>query len=102
MVETPLGRLFASSAVDSPIGTRVTVAVRQENISIEKGRTPERVGVWNGVVEARAYLGEALDHVVDVAGTKIRTRSSAAISIPPGSDVTLTIAEHGATMLAVD
>jgi iron(III) transport system ATP-binding protein len=102
VVASPVGRLFASSSVDLPVGSSVTVAIRQEQISIEKGHAPERVGVWNGVVEARAYLGEALDHVVNVRDATIRTRTDSSISIPPGSDVTLTIAEHGATMLAMD
>jgi iron(III) transport system ATP-binding protein len=99
VVASPAGRLFVSSAADFSVGSSVTVAIRQEQISIEKGSGPERVGVWSGVVEARAYLGEVVDHVVDVRGSKIRVRANSSISIPPGDEVTLTIAEHGTTLL---
>jgi iron(III) transport system ATP-binding protein len=99
VVATQAGRLFVDSPLDFPVGATVTVALRQEQIALEKGHAPDRVGVWSGRTEARGYLGEAMDHVVDINGIKIKTRGNPAISIPPGLDVTVTIAEQGATLL---
>ena len=102
LVECAAGRLVVRSEAVLPVGRQVTVAIRQEQIAIEKGTAPGAEAEWSGVVEARAFLGEAIDHVVDVGGTKIRTRGNPAISIPPGTEVTLTVSDHGATLLPAD
>ncbi len=102
LVETDAGTLYARSTAPFAAGDRVTVAVRPEQISIEKGTFPPRAGVWSGRVTARAFLGEAVDHVVAVAGFEVRARSNPTVSIPPESDVTLTFNEAGASLLAAD
>ena len=99
VIETRVGRLFASSEASVTTGATVTVAIRREQIAIEKGAAPERVGVLRGRVTARAFLGEAMDHVVDVNGVEVRTRGNPAVSIPPGEEVTLTVATPGTTLL---
>lgn len=100
LVACAAGRLFIPAAADLAVGEAVTVAIRHEQITIEKGAAPG--AAWTGVVAARAYLGEAIDHVVGVGGARVRVRGNPAISIPPGTPVTLTVAEHGATLLPAE
>ncbi len=102
LVETAAGTLYASSSAPFATDDPVTVAVRPEQVSIEKGTFPARAGVWNGRVTNRAFLGESVDHVVAVGGFEIRCRSNPSISIPPDSDVTITFNEREATILPAD
>ncbi len=102
LVETSAGTLYANSSAPYSKGDPVTVAVRPEQVAIEKGTFPARAGVWNGQVTNRAFLGESVDHVVAVGGIEIRCRCNPSISIPPGSDVTITFNEREATLLPAD
>jgi iron(III) transport system ATP-binding protein len=100
LVATAAGELYVGSEADHAVGATVTVAVRPERVALEKGHTPSpRPGSWNGTVTARAFLGEAVDHVVDVSGVDVKCRCNPAVSIPPGEPVTLTFAENGASLL---
>ena len=55
---------------------------------------------WSGRVEARAFLGEVVDHVVSVGGAgEIRARCNSKVSIPPQTDVTLTFHEEAFSLI---
>lgn len=47
------------------------------------------VGRWLGTVRTRAFTGEAVDHIVEVAGRELRVRSNPSISIPEREAVVL-------------
>jgi len=91
-VDTDIGALHATSDVSYQVGSRVVVSVRPEHVKIEKDESvADRIGLFNGVVETRAFLGESVDHVVRVGSLSIRARCNASTSIRPGTDVTLTV-----------
>jgi iron(III) transport system ATP-binding protein len=49
------------------------------------------IGRWAGVVRTRAYLGEYIDHVVEVNGVEMRVRVDPRTSLPPGTEVSINI-----------
>ena len=89
-VRTGDGDLWVTSALDVAVGSSVTLSVRPECISLalEAG---DAVNEWHGRIVNRAFLGDSVDHVVDVGKTELRNRSNPAQSIAPGTDVYLTI-----------
>jgi len=94
LVETHYGELRATSPVDLPAGTDVVVSIRPEHVQLDKGTVAvDTVGKWSGTVEARAFLGESVDHIVNVRGLELRARSNPSISIPADTEVTLTFPE---------
>jgi iron(III) transport system ATP-binding protein len=99
-VETALGVLVAASRSAFTAGDRVAVSIRPEHADLSEGQ-PEPVGAnrWHGTVRTRAFLGEAVDHVVDVTGEEIRVRSHARLSLAEGTPVTLTF--HAADLSVV-
>ncbi|MGH3749481.1 MAG: ABC transporter ATP-binding protein, partial [Micromonosporaceae bacterium] len=100
LVHTDHGALHASSPGDLPNGATVVVSVRPEHVDIAKGETAgEQAGQWNGVVETRAFLGEAVDHVVRVNGTRLRARCNPSVSLPPETPVTLTLPGQRCTLI---
>jgi iron(III) transport system ATP-binding protein len=47
----------------------------------------------------RSFLGEVVDHVVEVGGDEIRVRCNSTISIPPETDVTLVFNQEAFTLI---
>jgi iron(III) transport system ATP-binding protein len=103
VVETPHGRISATSAAGFPAGSKVVVAVRPEHIGIEAGTTDGSTpNLWHGCVTTRAFLGEAVDHMVAVGDREIRVRSNPSVSIPNGTDVLLTFHEETCSLIPPD
>jgi iron(III) transport system ATP-binding protein len=89
VVETANGRLLIDSAHELPVGHEVVVSIRPEAVELT---TMPRAGVpneWNGTVVTRAFLGDAVDHVVTVGKQEVRARTNPDISIEPGTQVYL-------------
>ncbi|HEV8251717.1 MAG TPA: ABC transporter ATP-binding protein [Gaiellaceae bacterium] len=93
-IETQLGELRARSDANLAVGARVTVSARPEHIALRPGSNGAGPNRWQGRVEARAFLGEFVDHVVSVGGREIRARCNSTVSIPPETDVTLIFGEE--------
>ncbi len=93
-VRTPYGAAVgaAASAAGLSPGARVTVVVRPEQLAM---RVDGAVGTgdgWRGTVLERAFLGDAVDHVVQVGTAQVRVRSAPALALAPGTSVVLTVA----------
>lgn len=87
-IRTEPGTLRATSAVDLSPGADVVVAVRPEYVSVAEGAPGVAIpNVWDGVIKTRAFLGEAVDHMVTVGGLEIRSRTNPSVSIPEGTRV---------------
>jgi iron(III) transport system ATP-binding protein len=93
LISAAQGQLHATSAAELSPGTEVVVSVRPEHIQLSEGsETPDGVGRWNGVVQTRAFLGESVDHLVQVGGgLELRARCNPSVSLPPDTKVTVTI-----------
>jgi iron(III) transport system ATP-binding protein len=89
-VDTTEGRLRVRSSAGVPVGSEAIVSVRPEAVEVSResadGRVPNE---WSGEVVTRAFLGDAVDHVVKVGKVEIRNRSNPNISIEPGTTVYL-------------
>ncbi len=89
-VETSEGRLLVNGASEVAPGSDVVVSIRPEAVEIATHSWDSTVpNVWSGTVNNRAFLGDAVDHVVGVGKYSIRSRCNPAVSIPPGTDVYL-------------
>jgi iron(III) transport system ATP-binding protein len=99
-VRTADGDLRIRSEADFPVGAPVVVSARPEHVTLAaaspNGTGPNR---WAGRVEARAFLGESVDHVVSVGSREIRARCNPSISIPAESDVTVTFREDACSLI---
>jgi iron(III) transport system ATP-binding protein len=100
LVETAYGQLAAPSAASFAPGAMVVVSARPEHIEIDVGMSngvgPNR---WRGTVGNRAFLGEAVDHIVTVGDRELHIRSNPSVSIPSGTDVTLTFREEACSLI---
>jgi iron(III) transport system ATP-binding protein len=89
-VETSEGRLLVKGDSELATGSDVVVSIRPEAVEIAThgwdGSVPN---LWWGTVNNRAFLGDAVDHVVGVGKYNIRSRCNPSVSIPPGTDVCL-------------
>ncbi|MDQ1664965.1 MAG: iron(III) transport system ATP-binding protein, partial [Actinomycetota bacterium] len=89
-VETTDGQLVLDSAAALPAGTEVIVSIRPEAVEVSRDAHPNGVAnEWSGKVLTRAFLGDAVDHVVGVGKNELRTRSNPETSIEPGTTVFL-------------
>jgi iron(III) transport system ATP-binding protein len=88
IVHAPQGELrVAADGLRS--GEAATVVVRAEVLGLEPLEGAPEAGEWAGTVRTRAFLGDAVDHVVDVDGLELRVRSPASVSIAPGTRIAL-------------
>jgi iron(III) transport system ATP-binding protein len=102
-VITTDGPLALDSTADIPIGTEVVVSIRPEAVDVATtSRAGEAPNEWKGEVVTRAFLGEAVDHVVRVGGHEIRARGNPSISIRPGTDVYLHFDPDQLSLVPVD
>ena len=97
VVDTVEGRLVCRGGSARPaVGTEVLLSVRPECVDIapaphEGGPHGGGVNEWAGQVLTRAFLGDAVDHVVGVGKQELRTRSNPTQSIEPGTRVHLRV-----------
>ncbi|MBO0788947.1 MAG: ABC transporter ATP-binding protein [Actinobacteria bacterium] len=105
LVRTEAGEVVAGLDGERslPNASKVTVAVRPQHISIDK--EPAAVsapGRWPGVVRTRAYLGEYVDHVVQVGEHEVRVRGDSRTSLAPGTEVLLSMDAASCSLLPQD
>ena len=102
-IETAHGRLRVGSIDGLGPGTPVAVAIRSELIGLERGVAGEPgPNRWHGRVHNRAFRGESVEHVVAVGDLELRVSCPASISIPQGTEVTVSIPEDGCPLVAGD
>ena len=86
-LDTPHGRLSVISDMDVAVGSPALASIRPERVEISLERPSHTGQVWDGVVTTRAFLGEAIDHIVAIGSHEINVRSGPEISIEPGKPV---------------
>ena len=87
VVDTVAGRLHLQSGATLPAGTEVSVSIRPEAVELSTQRPADLQNVWEGVVGTRAFLGDAVDHLVGVDKVELRIRSLPNLSLEPGTKV---------------
>ncbi|MBA2297941.1 MAG: ABC transporter ATP-binding protein, partial [Actinobacteria bacterium] len=99
VVQTPDGSLHVSSDFDFPVGADVIVSARPEHVAVTTASNGAGPNSWQGRVEARAFLGESVDHVISVGSREIRARCNSSISIAPPTAVTVAFREEALTLI---
>jgi iron(III) transport system ATP-binding protein len=99
-VKTQDGVLNVPSDAEFAVGAPVVVAARPEHLELTPGSNGAAgPNYWNGRVEARAFLGEVVDHVVSVGSGELRARCNSKISIPAETDVTIRFHEEAFSLI---
>ncbi|MGP4015999.1 ABC transporter ATP-binding protein [Saccharopolyspora sp. 5N708] len=91
VVDTVEGQLVSKRGETPPpaVGEDALLSLRPESIDVSLTPAESTVNAWSGQVLTRAFMGDAVDHVVGVGKLEIRTRSNPTQSIEPGSRVHL-------------
>jgi iron(III) transport system ATP-binding protein len=98
-VRTSEGELRVRSDADFAPGSAVVVSARPEHVELAEGANGTGPNRWLGRVEARAFLGDSVDHVVSVGSREIRARCNPKVSIPAPTEVTVTFHEEAFSLI---
>jgi iron(III) transport system ATP-binding protein len=102
-VNTADGPLVLDSSGAMPVGGDVVVSIRPEAVEVSlTSRAGDVPNEWKGTVLTRAFLGEAVDHVVKVGEHEIRARGNPSVSIEQGTDVYLRLDPSKLALVPVD
>jgi iron(III) transport system ATP-binding protein len=101
LIDTTEGPLVVPSAIDLPVGQRVTVCVRPEHVTVvedasDRGTTPN---VFRGEVIARGFMGESVEHELLIGKIGIRARCNPSVSIPSGSVVAVELPKSWCSLI---
>jgi iron(III) transport system ATP-binding protein len=100
-VDTEAGRILLESSAQVPAGEAVIAAIRPESLEISRTPWGNRVNEWGGTVTNRAFLGDAVDHIVRVGQGSLRVRGNPSVSIEPGTAVYLATDPSKVTLVPV-
>jgi iron(III) transport system ATP-binding protein len=70
-------------------GEDATVVVRPELLELAPADGTPIETPWVGTVRTRAFLGDAVDHAVEIEGLELRVRTAASLSLAPGTRIVL-------------
>jgi ABC-type Fe3+/spermidine/putrescine transport system ATPase subunit len=87
VVDTSEGQLHLGSGAVMAAGTEVSVSIRPETVELTTQRPVDLQNVLEGTVGTRAFLGDAVDHLVNVGKLEIRVRSLPNLSLEAGTKV---------------
>ncbi len=90
MVDTTTAGCYLDPPADVAVGEEVVVSIRPEAVDLALDSSLGAVrNEWHGTVVTRAFLGDAVDHVVAVGKQELRARVNPSVSIEPGTQVYL-------------
>ena len=102
VVDTAQGKLRAETTVPADVSDRVVLAIRPEAVQLSaEPATGERPNELRGEAVTRSFLGDAMDHLVRVGATELRTRSHPSVSFAAGTALTLCIPTESITVIPV-
>ena len=92
------GELIATSDLDLTPGTQVVVSIRPEQITVADAKAAS-VGVWGAEVTARGFMGDVVEHEMQVGDLVLRMRSNPEVSIPPGEKIFIDLPARWCTLI---
>jgi iron(III) transport system ATP-binding protein len=102
-VEHPAGSLVVTSDRSFVVGDKVVVSIRPERLMMLEDRgTAGAHSELQGVVRAKAFLGEAVDYLVWAGHQEFRLRTDASLDVQTGSEVTLSFPKEHCSLLPTD
>ena len=96
-VKTAAGSLRAVTMLSFAVVDQALVAIRPEHIELvdPAGADPD----WVGVAEVQAFLGDAVEHIVQVGPLEVKVHSHTRRSVAPGSRVGLRFDNESCSLL---
>ena len=85
-VRTEIGDVMVASDLDVRPGERVMISVRPEDVALSETR-PAGDNVWEGRVEQKVFLGEAIDFRVTVGARELLSRQHPTLRTPVGGAI---------------
>src|SRR5207249_2864928 len=82
-MRSEIGVITVSAVVDLRLDDRVVLSVRPEDVELAEAR-PEGGNVWEGRVDQKVFLGEALDFQVKVGTRTLLSRRHPRLRTPIG------------------
>jgi iron(III) transport system ATP-binding protein len=88
VVRTAAGSVTGECVTSVSRGDSVVVSLRPEMLGLTEVSGNPADPAWSGAVRTQAYLGEAVDHLVDLAGgLELRVRTGPGLACAPGISV---------------
>jgi iron(III) transport system ATP-binding protein len=84
VVGTDIGDLTVRSAKPLQVDGRVAVSIRPEDVELSETRPAGDTNVWQGIVEQKVFLGEAIDFRVAVGSRSLLSRQHPTLRTPVG------------------
>ena len=78
-VETAIGKLQIANTEGLHEGQHCTISIRPEHIELDEVSGPDKPNSFDGEIETRLFIGEAMDYQVTIGDTRIRTKGAGAI-----------------------
>jgi iron(III) transport system ATP-binding protein len=100
-VETPLGVLKYAGGDGAEAGSKVTVAIRPENLWVVEGKGSNLANVMTGKVSEMVFLGDSLECRASVGSAEIGMRLHPSNSIKAGDNVRIRVRPEDIAILAI-
>jgi len=100
VVRTELGEVEVSAAEPLRVDDRVSLSVRPEDVALSE-RRPDAANVWQGRVDQKVFLGEAVDFQVRVGDRTLLSRQHPTLRTPVGSDIFVQLGAEKCVVLKV-
>lgn len=101
LIETKMGLLSVKSAIDAPVGKRISLAIRPENLYLSN-KPIEEIGKnrFEAMVAAKSFLGETLELRLDINGAELLARAHPSLPSPVGKPLHIAIDPGMCTVLS--
>jgi iron(III) transport system ATP-binding protein len=86
VLTTEIGQIVVKAARPVPGDARVAISIRPEDVELTESR-PAGENVWEGTVEQKIFLGEAIDFRVHVRGRSLLSRQHPTLRTPVGGAI---------------
>ncbi len=83
-VQTSVGTLRAASVGALAVGAKVVLSVRPEDVYLSETRPEVEVNSFQGTVDQKVFIGEALDWQIRVGSRTLQSRTHPSIRTPIG------------------
>jgi iron(III) transport system ATP-binding protein len=101
IIDSKVGQVTAITAEKVAVGSDVMLSARPETLLLgAKSAHPKGVGPVKARVLTRAYLGDAVDYVVEVDGVELQVRGNSGQRVPDGDEVYVSFDPERLTVLA--
>ena len=99
-VRTEIGDIKISTDLPVKADERVTISVRPEDVGLSETR-PQGENVWEGRVEQKVFLGEAIDFRVTVGTRELLSRQHPTLRTPVGGAIFVQLDPEKCVLLKV-